>query len=234
MNKQKKTEEENIKLDSYTTKDDSVNENGSSEVEIIADEETDESEIPVDDSVIKLEEQLTDKHNRLIRSMADMDNLRKRCRRDVEEALTKGRSDVLNELLPAVDSLDLALDKIHPSDGVDAILDGMKMVRKQFLTAMDRFGLKALKAVGTSFNPVFHEAISQIPSNEHAQGIVCEEVRKGYMLGDKLLRASMVVVSTGQVSAAVNPDDAPTNIQPKSSSKDENDDDEHVSGDDNV
>ena len=160
-----------------------------------------ELEIAVEDDqsaeIAKLEKKLADEHDRLLRTAADLDNFRKRARRDVDDALVRGRGEVLAELLPTIDALDLGLKNAAGEETVRALVDGVEMVRRQFLASMARFGLRPIGCVGTPFDPNFHEAVAQIPHPDVPTGAVLEELRRGYMLGDRLLRASMVVVSSG-------------------------------------
>ena len=165
-----------------------------------ADETPAEAEVGSDkDALIAdLEEQLRLKHEQLLRAAADLDNLRKRMQRDLGDAATKGRADVLSEILPTLDNLDLAIDSAQ-SDGVnDGILQGIVMVKRQLLLTTERFGLKQLESMGKAFDPAFHEAVAQVFSEDEEPGRVINEMRSGYMLGDRLLRPAMVVVSRGK------------------------------------
>jgi molecular chaperone GrpE len=174
---------------------------GESEDPVVIEDEAEGDEVVRDPNeiVAELEEKLAAEHERLLRAAADLDNLRKRTRRDVEDAAIRGRSEILDALLPAIDSLDLALGSSDPDGSAGPVLDGVEMVRKQFLSSMSRFGLAPVEtAVGEMFDPAVHEAVAQIPSTDHPVGEVIEEMRKGYTLGDRLLRAAMVVVSAGQ------------------------------------
>jgi len=144
-----------------------------------------------------LEEKLKTTHERLLRTAADLDNLRKRTKRDVDEALARGRSDVLQEMLPVLDSIDLALASKETDGANDGILEGVQMIRKQFMAATERFGLKEVESRGKAFDPNFHEAVAHIASSDCPAGQIVDEMRKGYLIGEKLLRAAMVVVSKG-------------------------------------
>jgi molecular chaperone GrpE len=160
----------------------------------------DEIEIEPDDRA-DLEQRLAAEHDRLLRTAAELDNVRKRARRDVEEALVRGRAEVLSELLPALDSLDIALSSATATTDTGSLIQGVELVRRQFISGMERFGLKPIDAVGRAFDPALHEAVAQRPSDEVDAGGVIEDMRRGYLLGERLLRASMVVVSTGPASA---------------------------------
>ena len=159
-------------------------------------QENGESAAPED--VAALEEKLKTTHERLLRTAADLDNFRKRARRDADEALARGRSDVLMEILPVLDSIDLALGTKDAEGSNESILEGVQMIKKQFLAATERFGLKEVESRGKAFDPNYHEAVAHIASPDHPAGQIVDEMRKGYLLGDKLLRAAMVVVSKGE------------------------------------
>jgi molecular chaperone GrpE len=149
------------------------------------------------DELTALESKLAEEHDRLLRMAAELDNVRKRARRDVDDAMVRGRAEVLAELLPAIDALDLALKNADDATPARAVIDGVEMVRRQFLGSMARFGLRPITSVGAAFDPSFHEAVAQIPHTDVPIGAVIEELRRGYLLGERLLRASLVVVSSG-------------------------------------
>lgn len=177
---------------------------------VLVDDEVEGDEVVRDPNelVAELEEKLAAEHERLLRAVADLDNLRKRTRRDVEDAAVRGRAEVLDTLLPAIDSLDLALGSSDRDGAAGPVLDGVDMVRKQFLTGMSRFGLAPVETeIGSMFDPAVQEAVAQIPSAEHPVGAVVEEMRKGYTLGDRLLRAAMVIVSAGPPEGEKEPAD---------------------------
>ena len=81
-----------------------------------------------------------------------------------------------------------------------AVMEGFTLVYDQFKSVLDRFKVKPIKAVGEVFDPHYHEALTHMPSAEHAEGVCMNEVRKGYVMGEKLLRAAQVVVSSGAVA----------------------------------
>ncbi len=164
-----------------------------------------ETEEPVDPAarIEQLEEEIKTEHERLLRATADLDNYRKRSRREVEEAAVRGRTEILREILPVIDSIDLALSSADPEGPATGIIEGVEMVRKQFLSATERFGLAPVESIGKAFDPNFHEAVGQAPSDQFEPGQVMEEMRKGYVLGDRLLRASMVIVTQPETVESV-------------------------------
>jgi molecular chaperone GrpE len=131
----------------------------------------------------------------LLRTAADFDNFRKRSRRDVEDAQKKGTEELLRNLLPVFDNLERAV--LHAEQAADskAIADGVKMVLKQFVDTLGRVGIKRVGAVGAPFDPLVHEAIQQIETDEATPGTIVAEVASGYQLGERLIRAAMVVVA---------------------------------------
>ncbi len=163
------------------------------------DDKGDESPVDEIETLALENKELRDK---LLRTAAEFDNFRKRARRDVDDARKSAHTEVLRDILPVIDSLDLAISSVDPSGSADAIVEGVVMVRKQFLNATERHGLKPIETKGTAFDPNFHEAVAQVNSNEVDMGQVVEEVRKGYLLGERLLRAAMVVVSKGALAPA--------------------------------
>jgi molecular chaperone GrpE len=130
-----------------------------------------------------------------MRVAADFDNFRKRTRRDIEDARKAGREELLKELLPVFDNLDRAIQSASRAKDVKAVSDGLSMVLKQFESVLGRIGITRVKTTGTAFDPSVHEAIQQVETDEHPVGTVVAEVQPGYVHGDRLVRAAMVVVA---------------------------------------
>lgn len=112
---------------------------------------------------------------KLLRTAAELDNVRKRARRDVEDAKVFGRTEILRDILPVIDSLDLALNTVDPDGPASAIVEGVVMVRKQFLNATERYDLKPIDSVQKAFDPNYHEAVAQVFSEELEAGQIVEE-----------------------------------------------------------
>ncbi len=130
-----------------------------------------------------------------IRSVADFDNYRKRSRKEVEDARKAGREDLLNDLLPVFDNLERAIQSAQRSTDVKAVAEGLDMIVRQFADTLSRGGIVKVPTVGAQFDPNVHDAIQQIETDEAAPGTVVAEVRPGYVQGDRLVRAAMVVVA---------------------------------------
>ncbi|MFE6795835.1 nucleotide exchange factor GrpE [Paenibacillus chitinolyticus] len=132
---------------------------------------------------------------RLLRAQADFDNFRRRTRQEKEEFAKYASLKLIEQMLPVIDNFDRALVSSRETQDFEALTKGIEMVYRQLDQVMTQEGLTPIEAVGQSFNPEFHQAIMQVESDEHEEGIVVEEVQKGYMLKDKVIRPSMVKVS---------------------------------------
>jgi molecular chaperone GrpE len=141
--------------------------------------------------------EVTRLRDQLLRTAADFDNFRKRARRSEDEALRRGREQMLKDLLPVFDNLERAVQHAEGSPEAKAVASGLRMVLKQFVDTLDKAGIKRIAAVGQAFDPTHHEAIQHLESAEHPAGVVMAEVQPGYLMGDNLIRAAMVVVSKG-------------------------------------
>ncbi len=130
-----------------------------------------------------------------MRTAADFDNFRKRSRRELEDARKGGREELLKELLPVFDNLERAVQSSQRATEVKGVVDGLTMVLKQFTDTLGRIGIAKVPTIGASFNPQQHEAIQQIETEEHPAGTIVAEVQPGYVQGDRLVRAAMVVVA---------------------------------------
>jgi molecular chaperone GrpE len=139
---------------------------------------------------------------RLMRSAADLDNYRKRVQREKDETARYGASRVVLELLPAVDNMDRALEHADKSTDVSTIVDGIRMVQRQLVSALEKNGVTSFESKGERFDPQRHEAIQQIETSEHETGIVLQEFQRGYYLHDRLIRPALVVVARNVAPAA--------------------------------
>ncbi len=160
--------------------------------------------------VSELEAELLSTKERLLRVAADFENYRKRSKREQEDARTRGREEILREILGVFDNLKRAIDAagVHAKDeAATAIVDGVSMVQKQFADGLSRFGLEQFSALGKPFDPNFHEAMAQQHSDEYPPGVVMVEYQSGYMLGERLMRAAMVIVSSASSTGKSGPVD---------------------------
>lgn len=147
--------------------------------------------------IVALEAEKKDERDKLLRVAADLENLRKRQRREVDDARHDTKTRVLKELLPVVDNLERALQATSAEKGSenDAVLDGVRLVQRQFLQALERLEVTPIDAERQPFDPNLHEAISQQETSDHPPGTVMAVLQRGYKSGDRLLRPSLVVVA---------------------------------------
>jgi molecular chaperone GrpE len=132
------------------------------------------------------------------RTKADFENYRKRAARDAAAAQERGITKLARELLPAVDTLDRALDAAVTTggeDGTQALIDGIKLVHADVLAAFSRAGIERFSPEGEPFDPQRHEAVAQQPVEGAEQGTVVEVYQRGYRLGDAVIRPARVVVA---------------------------------------
>ena len=133
------------------------------------------------------------------RTLADFDNYRKRTSRDREELVKFATSEAIKDMLPTADNLALALDQAKKKD--DPFVKGVQLAYDGFLKALKSHGAEPFESVGEVLDPNRHEAIATLPSETVEEGRIANEVKKGWMLNGRLLRAAQVVVSSGKGKA---------------------------------
>jgi molecular chaperone GrpE len=153
------------------------------------------SEPPAADQLEEARAALQRIKEQLLRMAADFDNYRKRSRREIDDAHKRGREELLRELLPVFDNLERAAAHAGQATDAKAVVDGVNMVLRQFLDTLGKIGIRRISAVGQVFDPMMHEAIHQVESADCPAGTVVEEAQPGYAMGDRLVRAAMVVVA---------------------------------------
>ena len=130
-------------------------------------------------------------------TLADFDNYKKRAARDREDVYRYAEADILKDVLPSVDNLALALDKA--ADKEDPFVKGVQLVYDTLLSSLAGHGAKPMEnPLGKELDPNFHEAIATLPDEKYEEGKISNIVKTGWMLGEKLLRAAQVVVSSGK------------------------------------
>jgi molecular chaperone GrpE len=156
-----------------------------------------ETETPVDSAPAALQQERDDLQDRLLRTAAEFDNYRKRTdreRRDLHDYIT---SDILRELLPVVDDLERAMAAVQVTDNPElaAFHQGITLIHRQWLDLLRKRGVEPMDVVGQLFDPEWHEGVAGEPANGRPEGQITAELRRGYRLGAKLLRAPMVRVA---------------------------------------
>lgn len=174
------------------------------EVEILEPEQTVEVDDGqnVEEDIVKIEDENKNLNDQMLRLRADFDNYRRRMIRERENMFVQANENLIEELLPVLDHLDLALQSaggaIEDSETTKAFVEGFQMVGNQLYNSLDKFGLESIDATDSEFDPNLHDALSYIPSEDIAENMVINQICKGYKLGDKLLRPAKVVVSSGK------------------------------------
>jgi molecular chaperone GrpE len=169
--------------------------------EIVAEEETasdtiaPEAGLPLEEQLAAKEKEARENWDRFLRERADLENYRKRVGREKEELLNYGNKSLLEEILPAIDSLERALAHA-PEEGQGAVVEGIRMTHAMLLTVLKKFNVTPIEAVGAPFDSAYHQAMAQVPTDQHEPNTVVEEYQKGYMLKERLLRPAMVGVAT--------------------------------------
>ncbi|HEX5111065.1 MAG TPA: nucleotide exchange factor GrpE [Vicinamibacterales bacterium] len=148
----------------------------------------------VDDALTALEKERDAVKEQFLRAVADFDNYRKRIDRERREFSEYAAADVLRDLLPIIDNFERALEAPAGGD-VDAFKRGIELIHKQMIDLLRKRGVTPIEAQGADFDPNVHQAVIHEPSNEHREGEVMQELQRGYKLGDRLLRPSMVKVA---------------------------------------
>jgi len=159
---------------------------------------------PRQDSIARLQTRLNELtvekaslYDRLVRQQAEFENYRKRVERDRAGIYQHGRDDVLLQFLPVVDNFERALSSLETSDGdAESLRHGVELIHKQFKDALSKFGLEPVEAVGQTFDPHVHEAVTTEPSDKHEENTVIEEFQRGYKIGNRLLRPAKVKVAS--------------------------------------
>ena len=141
----------------------------------------------------KKDEQIAELTDKLKRQLAEFENFRNRTDKEKSQMYAVGAKDVIEKILPVVDNFERGLDVAE--DKEDPFVQGMEKIYKQFLTALDGMGVKAIEAVGNEFNPDFHNAVMHVEDETVGENIVVEEFQKGYMYKDSVVRHSMVKVA---------------------------------------
>lgn len=145
----------------------------------------------------KIKANYSELNNRFLRLAADFDNYKKRVSKEKSDLSLYANEEIVRELLNVLDNLNLAIEHSNPEGDVNSTVEGIKLVYNLFLATLDRFGLSAIESSkGTEFDPRLHQAIERIETEEITPGLVLDELIRGYMFKDRLLRPASVTVST--------------------------------------
>jgi molecular chaperone GrpE len=143
----------------------------------------------------ELEAKLSETENRMYRVQADLDNFRRRARLDLEAAQKYRSQNLITEILPALDNFERALKIDTDDEKTQSLLQGMDMVYRQLVQALQNEGIEAIQAEGQPFDPHLHQAVMQVEDDQFESNVVIEEFQKGYKLKDRIIRPAMVKVN---------------------------------------
>lgn len=153
-------------------------------------EETAE-EAPAEE-VNEFEEKFKDMNDKYLRTLAEYDNYRKRTIKEKESIYPEAKATVVEKFLPIIDNFQRAIDS---AENKDAFYEGVVMLKKQMDEVFATLGVEEIKAVGEEFNPEFHNAVMHVEDEETGENVIVEEFQKGYKIGDRVVRHSMVKVA---------------------------------------
>ncbi|MFN0291959.1 nucleotide exchange factor GrpE [Pedobacter helvus] len=198
MFNKKKKEEEPVVENNTAEAAESINENANESVENTAAEqnETAASEPVVELSVEeKLQQQVAELNDKYLRLFAEFDNFKRRTQKERVELLQTAGKDIVISLLPVLDDFERAIKATEKSTEVAPVREGIELVQTKLKSILSQKGLKEIESLNTPFDTDLHEAITQIPSpTEEQKGKVIDQLEKGYMLNDKVVRFAKVVV----------------------------------------
>ena len=154
---------------------------------------------PVEDLAEKLkskELEAQENYDRLLRVSAEFENYKKRSSREMDEFRKFSNQSLIKEMLSVVDNLELAMNSTNGHKTIDkGLLDGLEMTHREILKVFEKFNVKPISTEGQPFDPTFHEAVMQEETDEYPNNTVINELQKGYLIHDRLLRPAMVVVA---------------------------------------
>lgn len=147
------------------------------------------------DEIAELRRELEAKTDRYLRALADLENAKRRAQRDREEYVRFANDALLRDLLPTLDNLDRALDAARAAGHASSLLDGIELIQRDLLKALERHGLERYSALGLPFDPTRHEAVARVVSEDRPEHTVVGETMPGYLLNGRVVRPAMVAVA---------------------------------------
>ena len=161
-----------------------------------AEDNTEKTEEAEEKEVNPLQEKYDTLNNQYIRLAADFENFRKRNEQEREALLKYGAENTLKKFLEVIDNFERGLKAIETVDDCEKVKECYNLAYKNFTDVLAKAGLETIKAEGEEFDPNLHEAVMQTPTTEHPENTIIAELQKGYKLGDKVLRPTLVNVAT--------------------------------------
>jgi molecular chaperone GrpE len=154
-----------------------------------------ENAAPADDSLSALQAKVDKLEESLLRAKADFQNLQRRAAAEQTDAVRYGNAELMKSLVKVADDFERSLEAAAKPENLPAVVEGVRLVYENLRKALSDHGLEPIEALHRPFDPKFHEALLQQPSDEHPPGTVIEQIAKGYRLRDRVVRPAKVVVS---------------------------------------
>ena len=148
-----------------------------------------------DKKTAALEEKLADLEDKRVRQLAEFENFRKRSEKEKSQMFEMGAKNVVEKMLPVIDNFERGLATLSDEEKEQPFAQGMDKIYKQFVASLEELGVKAIEAEGNEFDPNFHNAVMHVEDEQYGENVVAEELQKGYMYRDSVVRHSMVKVA---------------------------------------
>lgn len=164
-------------------------------------EGSNEAVVPtLEEQLLAAQEEAVGNKDLYLRALADLENYRKRSQREKEDAFRYANDNILRNIIPVLDNLERAIEHAQAvNEDQGGLFEGVEMTLEQFRKVLESSGVKPVETLGQSFDPNFHQAMGQIPTGGHPPNTVVQELQKGYLLNERLLRPAMVMVATAPI-----------------------------------
>ncbi|MAT38558.1 MAG: nucleotide exchange factor GrpE [Ectothiorhodospiraceae bacterium] len=146
----------------------------------------------------ELKDELAKAKEQILRKVAEFENFRRRTREEQSQLVQYGNEGLIRELLPVVDDMERSLEAGGEHKDFESFFEGVKLLRNKFMSVLQARGLKPIETDGEVFNEEYHDAILQIPGSGKEPGAIIDEVERGYMIHDKVIRHSKVTVAADE------------------------------------
>ena len=187
--------EENKRIDDDTSQDKEDIDDSSQDKENKQEEKSSKKKKKSDKKIEAFEERNAELEDKVKRQMAEFENFRRRTEKEKASMFEMGAKSVIEKILPVVDNFERGLATIPEEEKNSPFSEGMNMIYKQLRSELVGLGVKQIESVGKEFNPEFHNAVMQVESDQYEQGIVAQELQRGYTYRESVVRHSMVAVS---------------------------------------
>jgi molecular chaperone GrpE len=147
------------------------------------------------EGVEQLRRELDEKHDRYLRALADVENVKRRAQRERDEYLRYANESLIRDLLPVLDNFDRALDAARQRGEAASMIAGIELIQRELMKVLEKFGLERYSALGATFDPARHEAVSRVMSSTEPENTVVGETARGYLLHGRVLRPALVAVA---------------------------------------